>query len=488
MALRLACGSILALLPSAFGCGSSHSPGGWRDADITFDAPLPDATADGTTVPEGGADARVPRCGDGVLDRGEMCDDGNRTSGDGCSDRCFREAYCGNGRREMEEVCDDGNNRSGDGCRADCRSDETCGNGVRDVAVGERCDDGNRVGGDGCAADCTSLEGCGNGTMDPGEECDDGGLQPWDGCGADCRKEVAFVVDSLRIAGRDMGCDFSGDGRPDHALARALGVGVELINDMFLGGAIRDGDVIILLSMLDLDDPAGVEDASLTVAWMQGEDADSDPRNNLGGMGQFRVSRGAFDERGVPATAFASRLAMRRLQGGPEDVVIPVMFIPLDVRQSRLSATTRAMGGQLAGLDDGMLCGAVPVSLFALLPNPLDMFGMGMSDPPCADPSVPANMADVLVGGAEVFGIRIGGVGPDVDLDRDGLETFEVARGMGCQAVITACIDGDGTRVEGRECVADPRFEDGYSTALPFTAVSARIVGVAGGMMEPPRP
>jgi len=38
-------------------------------------------------------DCRLPRCGDGITDttRGEQCDDGGTTAGDGCSPRCFIE-------------------------------------------------------------------------------------------------------------------------------------------------------------------------------------------------------------------------------------------------------------------------------------------------------------------------------------------------------------------------------------------------------------
>src|SRR5258706_5146390 len=70
---------------------------------------------------------------------------------------------CGNGKIDPGEVCDDGNANDGDGCSADCTSDESCGNGVVDTAVGEGCDDGDSLGGDGCSADCMSTEECGNG-------------------------------------------------------------------------------------------------------------------------------------------------------------------------------------------------------------------------------------------------------------------------------------------------------------------------------------
>jgi len=35
-------------------------------------------------------DCRVPRCGDGFVDAGERCDDGNTASGDGCASNCQR--------------------------------------------------------------------------------------------------------------------------------------------------------------------------------------------------------------------------------------------------------------------------------------------------------------------------------------------------------------------------------------------------------------
>jgi cysteine-rich repeat protein len=33
-------------------------------------------------------DCTVPRCGDGILDGGEICDDGNTIGGDGCAADC----------------------------------------------------------------------------------------------------------------------------------------------------------------------------------------------------------------------------------------------------------------------------------------------------------------------------------------------------------------------------------------------------------------
>ncbi len=134
-------------------------------------------------------------CGDSIVAVGmqETCDDGNTVSGDGCSSTCVSEllfcgdgacridqnedwntcpadcsrpqAGCGDGGIQAGEQCDDGNNVGGDGCAAVCTNE--CGDGFVDFAdrtVGdsgaisygdldeydEACDDGNTAAGDGC--------------------------------------------------------------------------------------------------------------------------------------------------------------------------------------------------------------------------------------------------------------------------------------------------------------------------------------------------
>ncbi|HCF58984.1 MAG TPA: hypothetical protein DFS52_13460, partial [Myxococcales bacterium] len=59
----------------------------------------------------------------------------------GCGEDDPKEPVCGNGTVESGEACDDGNAVDGDGCSADCKSTEQCGNGF--VDKGEVCDDGN---------------------------------------------------------------------------------------------------------------------------------------------------------------------------------------------------------------------------------------------------------------------------------------------------------------------------------------------------------
>ncbi len=58
-------------------------------------------------------------------------------------------SHCGNGIVEAGEICDDGNKNDNDDCPNDCTG---CGNGVLDP--GEQCDDGNKEDHDDCSSTC----------------------------------------------------------------------------------------------------------------------------------------------------------------------------------------------------------------------------------------------------------------------------------------------------------------------------------------------
>jgi cysteine-rich repeat protein len=65
------------------------------------------------------------RCGNGILEAPEECDDGNIANGDGCSQLCKIEK-CGDGLIGQGEQCDDGNTVSGDGCSSTCQIESAC--------------------------------------------------------------------------------------------------------------------------------------------------------------------------------------------------------------------------------------------------------------------------------------------------------------------------------------------------------------------------
>ncbi len=66
------------------------------------------------------------RCGNGVPEGTEQCDDGNTNNVDDCSNTC-RTPVCGNGVREGTEQCDDGDTNNNNGCTNTCRTGITLG-------------------------------------------------------------------------------------------------------------------------------------------------------------------------------------------------------------------------------------------------------------------------------------------------------------------------------------------------------------------------
>ena len=140
------------------------------------------STSGGVTAGE------APYCGDGVVQGGEECDDGNLNDGDGCTNMCMV-AVCGDGcwYKGVEE-CDDGNDDDTDACRNNCET-ARCGDGVIRAKF-ETCDDGNVSDQDACSSTCQPTR-CGDGIVQNpngegnGEACD-GSVVPEPGVEKEC--------------------------------------------------------------------------------------------------------------------------------------------------------------------------------------------------------------------------------------------------------------------------------------------------------------
>jgi len=156
-------------------------------------------------------DCTLPYCGDFIIDTeyGEICDTGDGNI-DGIAGRCQTdctivagEPFCGNGAIDRGEECDDGNLKDFDGCSSLCYLETGfCSDGTLQIALGEQCDDGNRVSGDGCSDAClleevAGIPICGNGIVDEFEECDDGNKVNFDGCSAVCLLEAGSCGDGI---------------------------------------------------------------------------------------------------------------------------------------------------------------------------------------------------------------------------------------------------------------------------------------------------
>ena len=118
-----------------------------------------------------------------TVGRESLCHDGVDNDNDGktdCADSdCFLDptcVICGNGIVNTGEECDDGNLVDGDGCDSNCTLTR-CGNGI--VTAGEQCDDGNLLAGDCCSpicqfeSDTTACEKDGN--LCTADHCDGAG-------------------------------------------------------------------------------------------------------------------------------------------------------------------------------------------------------------------------------------------------------------------------------------------------------------------------
>ena len=122
-------------------------------------------------------------CGDGVVETGvEQCDDGNTSNTDSCTNQC-KLAGCGDGFVQAGEECDTGATDNSGACLSTCKL-ARCGDGYVEVGV-ETCDDGNTVNTDACSNTCKSAK-CGDGIVQAGEACDDGNTSNTDGCLSDC--------------------------------------------------------------------------------------------------------------------------------------------------------------------------------------------------------------------------------------------------------------------------------------------------------------
>lgn len=133
-------------------------------------------------------------CGDGIVEPGEVCDDGNIVDGetngagvfalDQCSHDCQSTQVCGNKIVDKGEECDLGSDNGSptSTCTSDCHKvSRVCGNGMVDPDTGEDCDPGpmDSAGCNGSAAGPVSCKAarCGDGYTNKAasEQCDSGG-------------------------------------------------------------------------------------------------------------------------------------------------------------------------------------------------------------------------------------------------------------------------------------------------------------------------
>jgi cysteine-rich repeat protein len=131
--------------------GSSESP--TSEANTTDSDPTDPSTTDSSTTDPSTSESESAgdNCGNGVVDPGEACDDGNTNEDDACTSACT-EPFCGDGIPSGNEACDDGNVSSNDACLNDCKF-AICGDAFVHAGV-EQCDE---PGYDTCTPNCEAV-------------------------------------------------------------------------------------------------------------------------------------------------------------------------------------------------------------------------------------------------------------------------------------------------------------------------------------------
>ena len=190
------------------GFNFAEAAGGWKPA---VDALLAQITGLGDRTSD--LEDEVFCSGNGTYDS-ETCTCDSGFSGNDCSETVPTPSQCGNGVIDSGESCDDGNTANGDGCSSTCQQEffnNICGNGVGEP--GEQCDDGNTANGDGCSSTCL-VEGngdpiiqCSNGIDDDGDGLIDFPADP------DCISPFGLFEQTLQQCSN--GIDDDGDGLID---------------------------------------------------------------------------------------------------------------------------------------------------------------------------------------------------------------------------------------------------------------------------------
>jgi hypothetical protein len=316
----------------------------------------------------------------------------------------------------------------------------------------------------------------------------------------------AFIVNQLAIAGKDQGFDLTGScdqatgqGCVDNILWQLGELGNDQIRQGLLGG-----ESLLVIELAGLDPDYHGDQKSLTVKIYGARDA-NDP---FFPAADFKVPPGhttccefKINPQSITSPPPQARArAPARIERGRlfSLAPVPVQFTLTvgapphpEIRLERVLMTARIpetvnthMPGAL-GIDEGLLGGAVPINTLAQTENPycktvsprctvqftdstlIDLVATLLSPTPDIDLDVPPD-----------------GLAAVIDTDGDGrIDLCCLGNGLGQAQSNNHCNRKQAPPLDpapGKQwtCALNPLMADGYSVAITFTAVQARIVGI----------
>lgn len=304
-----------------------------------------------------------------------------------------------------------------------------------------------------------------------------------------------FVVDTFAFAPEGVGFDLDGQCRAEgECVDHSLGRFGPLMNDQFRQGLLG-GESLLLVEVAGVDEPFQGDDANVTLKVYAAIDADRPffPADNFQipqgetDCCEFLIQPSSLDHTGVQAK-FRMRAHIEDGQlraAGSSSFGMPNLNVfsstgAHTLLELRWAQAAVRLTNRFSRLEDGLIGGVIPASSLFGLANPF----CETTNLLCANGSSGGSWLEVMI---------LNAVPLDMDLDGDGLERIETSRGA-----VAECLDGcDGCISPPRippiapdypgTCALSSRMADGFSVAVTFSAVPAKIVGVGVAPVEEPK-
>jgi hypothetical protein len=272
---------------------------------------------------------------------------------------------------------------------------------------------------------------------------------------------LGFVIDDLAVTPYALAMDLDGNGTADGAINRALDPMLSTVNNAFRS-AVLAGRICVALEVVGLESPYACADGAVTLKYYRCDDDDQDPANNFCGApecGRMVLSaEDIVDGQAVYRTA-PTPIVDCRVHGELEQVLLIDLdndLLPLE--RSQVAAFVPDTLHELLEVQIGGVARARDTQLVSI---PICRYMPIL----CVNPNTPEEISLAQY-------MRLIGEHPDVDLDGDGLERYD----LDGEVQVLRCIDGDGAVIEDPACLDDPRIVDGFSMCLGAHAVSAVLL------------